>query len=88
MTGIVDHNGNDNNWRDNDRIYRLGGLLMPFKSAAQQRYLESDASPLTAKQKKEWESSTDFKSLPERKSKGRKVRRRSVEQRGKKNQST
>jgi hypothetical protein len=44
---------------------------MPFKSKAQQRYLESKASPLSAKQKKEWEKSTDFKSLPPKVKKGK-----------------
>lgn len=39
---------------------------MPFSSKAQQRYLESKASPLTAGQRKEWESATDFSHLPER----------------------
>ena len=38
---------------------------MPFQSKAQQRYLESKASPLTEGQKREFESATDFKSLPE-----------------------
>jgi len=41
---------------------------MPFKSKAQQRFLESSASPLTSAQKREWERATDFKRLPERKS--------------------
>jgi len=45
---------------------------MPFKSKAQQRFLESKASPLTEEQKKEWESATDFKKLPERASKPKK----------------
>lgn len=39
---------------------------MPFRSKAQQRYLESKASPLTDKQKREFEKSTNFKSLPEK----------------------
>lgn len=39
---------------------------MPFKSQAQQRYLESSASPLTEAQKREWEGATDFKRLPKR----------------------
>ena len=39
---------------------------MPFKSVAQQRYLESSASPLTPAQKAEWEGATDFKKLPKR----------------------
>lgn len=39
---------------------------MPFKSKAQQRYLESKASPLTAAQKREWEGDTNFAALPER----------------------
>ncbi len=39
---------------------------MPFSSKAQQRYLESPASPLSAAQKKEWESATNFKTLPEK----------------------
>jgi len=38
---------------------------MPFKSKAQQRYLESDDSPLSDEQKEEWESATDFSKLPE-----------------------
>jgi hypothetical protein len=42
---------------------------MPFKSKAQQRYLESKASPLSGKQKQEWEKSTNFKTLPEKASK-------------------
>jgi hypothetical protein len=37
---------------------------MPFKSKAQQRYLESSSSPLSASQKKEWEGATNFKTLP------------------------
>lgn len=48
---------------------------MPFKSKAQQRYLESDASPLTEAQKREWESATNFKRLPARKKKSAVVRR-------------
>jgi len=40
---------------------------MPFISKAQQRFLESSGSPLTEDQKKEFEASTDFKNLPERK---------------------
>ncbi len=40
---------------------------MPFKSKAQQRYLESSASPLSESQKREWEGATDFKKLPEKK---------------------
>ncbi len=39
---------------------------MPFKSKAQQRYLESSSSPLTSGQKREFESATDFSRLPER----------------------
>jgi len=39
---------------------------MPFKSKAQQGYLESKDSPLSEAQKREWEGSTDFKKLPER----------------------
>lgn len=39
---------------------------MPFKSKAQQRYLESSASPLTEAQKREFESATDFSRLPAR----------------------
>ena len=39
---------------------------MPFKSKAQQRYLESSASPLTEAQKREFEGATNFKRLPER----------------------
>ncbi len=39
---------------------------MPFVSKAQQRYLESKASPLSAAQKKEWEGATNFKNLPEK----------------------
>ena len=39
---------------------------MPFRSKAQQGYLESSASPLTAAQKKDFEqSTTDYASLPE-----------------------
>lgn len=46
---------------------------MPFKSKAQQRYLESSASPLSEAQKQEWESATNFKDLPavKRPAKGR-----------------
>ena len=40
---------------------------MPFKSVKQQRYLESEASPLTEAQKREFESATNFKTLPEKK---------------------
>lgn len=39
---------------------------MPFKSKAQQRYLESKASPLSESQKREYEGATNFKSLPEK----------------------
>jgi len=39
---------------------------MPFKSKAQQRYLESSFSPLTEGQKREYEGATDFSKLPER----------------------
>jgi hypothetical protein len=39
---------------------------MPYKSKAQQRYLESKASPLTQAQKEEFRAATDFKSLPEK----------------------
>jgi len=39
---------------------------MPYKSKAQQRYLESSASPLTEEQKKEFRSATDFKRLPDK----------------------
>lgn len=39
---------------------------MPFRSKAQQRYLESGASPLTPAQKKDFEGATNFKTLPER----------------------
>lgn len=42
---------------------------MPYKSKAQQRYLESKASPLTPKQKQEWRSETNFAKLPARKKK-------------------
>ncbi len=42
---------------------------MPFKSKAQQRYLESSASPLSEGQKREWERATDFKKLPSKKGK-------------------
>lgn len=38
---------------------------MPYLSKAQQRYMESDSSPLSEAQKKEWRAATDFKSLPE-----------------------
>jgi hypothetical protein len=61
---------------------------MPYKSEAQQRYLESSASPLTEAQKKEWRGATDFDKLPARKKKGSTVRRRHAEMRGKTNQST
>jgi len=37
---------------------------MPFRSKAQQRFMESDSSPLTEDQKREWESATDFETLP------------------------
>lgn len=39
---------------------------LPFKSKSQQRFLESKGSPLTPAQKKEFESATDFKKLPEK----------------------
>lgn len=39
---------------------------MPFKSKAQQRYLESKVSPLSSAQKREWEGATDFSKLPEK----------------------
>lgn len=39
---------------------------MSFKSKAQQRYLESSASPLSESQKREWEGATNFKRLPEK----------------------
>ena len=43
--------------------------LMPFQSKAQQRFLEAHPEKVGGKGKlKEWESATDFKSLPERKS--------------------
>jgi hypothetical protein len=61
---------------------------MPFKSSAQQRYLESSASPLSESQKKEWESATNFSKLPERKKKGSTIRKRHVDQSSHKNQST
>lgn len=48
---------------------------MPFKSKAQQRFLESGASPLTDAEKREWEKSTDFKKLPERAAKPKAERR-------------
>ena len=39
---------------------------MPFKSLAQQRFLESSASPLTPAQKKDFEQSTkSYGTLPE-----------------------
>jgi Stage II sporulation protein E (SpoIIE) len=41
-------------------------ITMPFKSKAQQRYLMSEASPLTPAQKTEWAGSTDFSKLPEK----------------------
>jgi len=45
---------------------------MPFKSRDQQAYLESDSSPLTAAQKRDFEKSTNFKTLPKKApSKGR-----------------
>ena len=40
---------------------------MPFKSRAQQRFLESKGSPLSSGQKSEWASATDFSQLPEKK---------------------
>ena len=43
---------------------------MPFSSKAQQRFMESKASPLSEKQKREWESATNFKTLPERVTRG------------------
>lgn len=39
---------------------------MPFASLAQSRYLHSKASPLSDKQKREWENATDFSALPPR----------------------
>ncbi len=41
-------------------------ILMPYKSVKQQRFMESSASPLSEKQKKEWRAATNFKTLPER----------------------
>ena len=38
---------------------------MPFKSVAQQRFLEAHPEKLKGKIK-EWEKATDFKSLPEK----------------------
>jgi hypothetical protein len=38
---------------------------MPYRSLAQQRFLESDKSPLSDKQKEEWRKATNFKDLPE-----------------------
>lgn len=43
---------------------------MPFKSKAQQRYLE--ANPGKVKNIKEWEKATDFKKLPARAKKKKK----------------
>lgn len=40
-------------------------IVMPYKSRAQQRFLESKASPLSPAQKKEWARGTDFANLPE-----------------------
>lgn len=50
-----------------------GGLppFMPFKSKAQQRFLEAHPEKLKGNIG-EWESATNFKSLPERKGKWRK----------------
>jgi len=39
---------------------------MPFRSKAQQRFMESKASPLSNSQKREWEAATNFKTLPEK----------------------
>ena len=39
----------------------------PYKSKAQQRFLESIVSPLSTAQKKAFRKATDFLSLPERK---------------------
>lgn len=39
---------------------------MPYKSKAQQRYLESKASPLSEGQKQEFRSATNFGSLKEK----------------------
>ncbi len=39
---------------------------MAYVSKAQQRFMESDASPLSEAQKKEWRGATDFRRLPER----------------------
>lgn len=42
--------------------------MSPFRSKAQQRYLESHPDKIGGKAKlKEWESATDFSSLPEKK---------------------
>lgn len=46
---------------------------MPFKSKAQQRFLESKASPLSEGQKKEWEEATDFSKLPAHKKVAKKL---------------
>ena len=41
---------------------------MPFKSKAQQRFLEAHPEKVGGRRKlKEWEQATDFKSLPEKK---------------------
>lgn len=45
---------------------------MPFVSKRQQRFMESASSPLSAAQKKDWESATNFKTLPERVTRGQK----------------
>ena len=39
---------------------------MPFKSKAQQRFMESKSSPLSESAKREWEGATNFKNLPEK----------------------
>jgi len=51
---------------------------LPFKSKAQQRYLESSASPISEAQKREWESATNFSKLPEKKGKGMGKKAKSV----------
>lgn len=56
---------------------------MPFKSKAQQRYLESSASPLTEGQKREFESATNFSKLPEKVSRKAAARVRSARKEGK-----
>ena len=52
---------------------------MPFKSVAQQHFLEAHPDKVGGRGKlKEWEQATDFKTLPERKKKASGLGRKKV----------